>query len=58
MRSVWTVARREIRGYFDHPTAYILISSHGVRVEQGMWWPVLNGRRILYGKRNRASFIT
>ncbi len=25
MRHVWTVARREIRGYFDHPTAYILV---------------------------------
>lgn len=23
-RSMWTVARRELRGYFDHPTAYVL----------------------------------
>ncbi|NIR46626.1 MAG: ABC transporter permease [Gemmatimonadetes bacterium] len=25
MRNVWTIARRELRGYFDHPTAYILL---------------------------------
>ena len=25
MRGVWTVARRELRGYFDQPTAYVLI---------------------------------
>jgi ABC-2 type transport system permease protein len=25
MKRVWTVARREIRGFFDHPTAYILV---------------------------------
>lgn len=25
MKNVWTVARREFKGYFDHPTAYILI---------------------------------
>ena len=24
MRAVWTVARREVRGYFDQPTAYVL----------------------------------
>ncbi len=24
IRSTWTVARRELRGYFDHPTAYVL----------------------------------
>jgi hypothetical protein len=49
---------KEPQAFFAHPTAYILISSDGVRVEQGMWWPVLNGRRILYGKRNRASFVS
>ncbi|HEX6938109.1 MAG TPA: Gldg family protein [Longimicrobiales bacterium] len=25
MRQTWTIARREFRGYFDHPTAYILV---------------------------------
>jgi ABC-type uncharacterized transport system involved in gliding motility auxiliary subunit/ABC-type transport system involved in multi-copper enzyme maturation permease subunit len=25
MRNVWAVARREVRGYFDQPTAYVLI---------------------------------
>jgi ABC-2 type transport system permease protein len=25
MKNIWTVARREIRSYFDHPTAYILV---------------------------------
>ncbi|MEE9245897.1 MAG: ABC transporter permease, partial [Gemmatimonadota bacterium] len=24
MRNIWTIARKELRGYFDHPTAYIL----------------------------------
>lgn len=24
MRAIWTLARRELRGFFDHPTAYIL----------------------------------
>ncbi len=24
IRSIWTVARREIRGLVDHPTAYVL----------------------------------
>ena len=40
--------------FFAHPTAYILISSVDVRVERGSWWPVLNGRTILYGKENNA----
>ncbi|MCG8468036.1 MAG: Gldg family protein [Gemmatimonadetes bacterium] len=25
MRSIWTIARRELRSYFDHATAYILL---------------------------------
>ncbi len=40
--------------YFTHPTRYILISREGVRVVDGGWWPVLNGRTILYGKQNGA----
>ena len=37
------------------PTIYVLISSTGgVRVEEGKWWPVLNGERILYGKQAKV----
>jgi len=25
MRNIWTIARKQLRGYFDHPTAYILL---------------------------------
>jgi ABC-2 type transport system permease protein len=25
MRNVWTIVRKELRGYFDHPTAYVLL---------------------------------
>ena len=25
MRQIWRVARREVQGYFDHPTAYVLV---------------------------------
>ncbi|MEE8550800.1 MAG: Gldg family protein [Gemmatimonadota bacterium] len=25
MRNIWTIARKELRAYFDHPTAYILL---------------------------------
>lgn len=25
MRNIWTIARRELRAYFDHPTAYIFL---------------------------------
>jgi ABC-2 type transport system permease protein len=25
MKNTWTIARREVRSYFDHPTAYILV---------------------------------
>lgn len=44
--------------FFTHPTAYVLISAEGVRVERGNWWPVLNGQAILYGKRNRIPVIS
>ena len=39
---------------FRHPTAYILISASGVRVEKGGWYPVLNGKIILYGQEKPA----
>jgi hypothetical protein len=31
---------------FAHPTLLILISSRGVQVEKGDWWPVLNGKDL------------
>lgn len=43
---------------FAHPTVYILISSDGTRVKHGMWWPVLNGKQILYGSRNKLVMIS
>ena len=44
--------------FFAHPTAYILISSESIRVEHGDWWPVLNGKSILYGERNKTGIIS
>lgn len=46
---IWVDLDPESR--FEHPTRYILISTDGVRVEEGVWWPVLNGRQILYGQQ-------
>jgi hypothetical protein len=43
---------------FSHPTAYVLISPEGTQVEEGVWWPVLNGRRILQSKPNSISVIS
>jgi hypothetical protein len=43
---------------FTHPTAYILISKEYTRVEKGGWWPILNGRRILFGDRNSLGVIS
>jgi hypothetical protein len=44
--------------FYTHPTAYVLISRHGVRVEPGGWWPVLNGRAILYGRQNHSAIVS
>ncbi|MBN2443217.1 MAG: hypothetical protein JXJ04_17790 [Spirochaetales bacterium] len=43
---------------FAHPTAYVLISKHGTRVEKGSWWPVLNGKQICYGEQNQTGVIS
>lgn len=43
---------------FAHPTAYILISKQNTRVEHGNWMPVLNGRKILYGRENDVGIIS
>ena len=40
---------------FAHPTTYILISSQETKVEQGRKWPVLNGKKILYGETNNFT---
>lgn len=34
---------------FAHPTVYVLISDGAVRQVKGNWWPVLNGKQIMYG---------
>ncbi|MBN2536285.1 MAG: hypothetical protein JXB88_25610 [Spirochaetales bacterium] len=46
------------RAFFTHPTAYILIAKEYTRVEKGGWWPVLNGRRILFGDMNKLGVIS
>lgn len=46
---------------FAHATAYILISAMSesqIRVEDGEWWPVLNGKQILYDSRNKLAVIS
>ena len=44
--------------FFAHPTAYILISKDNIRVENGNWWPELNGRKILYGQKNKTGILS
>jgi hypothetical protein len=44
--------------FFVHPTMYVLISNEGIRAEHGSWWPVLNGKRILYGQLNKTGIIS
>jgi hypothetical protein len=43
---------------FAHPTAYVLISKHGTRVEKGRWWPVLNGKMICYCEQNKIGVVS
>jgi hypothetical protein len=45
-------------GRFAHSTVYIFISPRGTRVQRGLWWPVLNGRTILYGKHNPVAITS
>ena len=44
--------------YFAHPTAYILVSKESIQAEHGNWWPILNGKRILYGEKNKTGIIS
>ncbi len=53
---IWVDLHPEQR--FVHEALYILISSAGARVEEGQWWPELNGGRILYGSRNQAAVLS
>src|SRR5262249_16062489 len=42
---------------FGHPTKYVLISADGVRVVEGTWWPVLNGKNLFRdGKPSKLEF--
>jgi|GEM_PF-1627690 len=34
---------------FAHPTQYALIAGRKAKVTPGQWWPILNGKKILYG---------
>ena len=44
--------------FFTHPTAYILISRGGTRMEKGGWWPQLNGKSIFYGDVNSVGILS
>jgi len=44
--------------FFAHPTSYILISEDNTRVEDGNWWPELNGKIILYGQQNSTGILS
>ena len=39
------------RAKFAHPTLHVLVSRDQAQVVEGEWFPVLNGSRILYGRR-------
>lgn len=44
--------------FFAHPTAYIIVSEEEIQVKHGQWWPILNGRRVLYGEKNKTGIIS
>lgn len=44
--------------FFAHKTVYIFISKENVRIERGNWWPVLNGKMILYNEDEKYSLIS
>lgn len=49
---------KEPQNRFVHPTAYVLVSGRGVKVVDGQWWPVLNGRPIIVGKQNHGTIVS
>lgn len=44
--------------FFVHETKYILISHEDIRIVEGQWWPELNGKRILYGEKDKYAIFT
>lgn len=44
--------------FFTHETAYILISKERIRVESGEWWPVLNGKTVLYNENDQYALLS
>ena len=53
---VWVDHQPDYR--FVHKTTYILITSTGVRIIKGDWWPVLNGSRILLGNKSKYAITS
>jgi hypothetical protein len=43
---------------FAHATLYVLISAKGSRIVKGQWWPVLNGKMILYGAPKNHTVVS
>ncbi len=50
---VWIDLQPEAR--FAHSTAYVFFHKGESRMEKGGWWPVLNGKKILYGESEPFS---
>jgi hypothetical protein len=43
---------------FLHPTLYILISKQEIRTLKGEWWPVVNGKQVLYGEEEKYAILS
>jgi hypothetical protein len=44
--------------FFAHDTAYLFISEGNIRIETGYWWPVLNGKTILYNENEKYALVS
>jgi len=53
---IWIDLHPDMR--FTHPSVYVLISAKGIDVVDGGWWPMLNGKQILYGQKNKLAVIS
>jgi hypothetical protein len=49
---------REPEMDYAHPTLYILISREGIRILDGKWWPVVNGKKVLYGEEDAYALLS